>query len=112
MLILGSPNKNTDFLIILAWLCLFNRLIRGIKNDFSCIQRITLRPPIIFGFYFVELHIKYHLLNRLKIKRDINQQYLNMVNLFFFQIWTILFLLKLCIASAWHNCKWQKITMK
>ena len=39
--------------------------------------------PIIFWFSFFYYHIKYHVSNTLKIKRDINQQDLNILDLHF-----------------------------
>ena len=39
--------------------------------------------PLIFGFLFFNSTLKYHLLNMLKIKCDINQQYLKTVDLHF-----------------------------
>ena len=46
---------------------------------------LTLEPPVphIFGFLFFYEHIKYHILNMVKIKCDINQQDLKRVDLHF-----------------------------
>ena len=60
----------------------------------------------VFIFYN---HIKYHILNMLKIKCDINLQDFKTVDLHCFQKWIIFIHLKLWIASARHNFKWVKI---
>ena len=63
----------------------------------------------VFIFYY---HIKYHILNKLKKKCDINQQDLKRIDRHFFQIWIIFTHLKLWIASARHNFKWVKIQIE
>ena len=82
----------------------------------------------VFIFYW---HIKHHLLNMVKIKYDINQQYLKTVYRHFVKsnnfhslevvdrVSKAIFLnlnnfthLKLWIASARHNFKWVKIQIQ
>ena len=45
----------------------------------------TLQPPVphIFGFSFFISTLSYHILNMLKVKCDINQQYLKTIDLHF-----------------------------
>ena len=50
----------------------------------AIIKTLTVNPLTAgAGFSFFYWHIKYHILNMLKIKCDINQQYLRRVDLHF-----------------------------
>ena len=57
---------------------------------------LALKPPVshIFGFSFCYYHIKYLLWKMLKIKYDINQQYLKTVDLHF-------------VKSEWFSLTWS-----
>ena len=63
-----------------------------------------LRGAYIRVFIFYQ-HIKYHLLNMLKMKCDINQQDLKRVDTYFVKSEIFFTHLKLWIASAKHNFK-------
>ena len=79
--------------------------------DSISINSLTAGAAYIRVFIFYQ-HIKYHILNMLKIKCDINQQDLKKSWPSFFQIWIIFTHLKLWIASARHNFKWVKIQVE
>ena len=70
---------------------------------------LTAGDAYIWFFIFYQ-HLKYHLLNMLKIKCDINQQSNSWPP--FCQVWIIFTHLKLWIASARHNFKWVKHQIK
>ena len=67
--------------------CIWNAVLSDSSHHF---QDVLLAQPSpfnrrcrIYSGYYFNLHIKYHLLNMLKIKCDINQQYLKTVDLHF-----------------------------
>ena len=61
-----------EMLSITVALYLFLNLLNPLTAGAACIR--------VFIFYY---HIKYHLLNMLKIKCDINRQYLKTADLYF-----------------------------
>ena len=72
------------------------------------VNYLTADPDYIRFFIFFYLHIKYHLLSMLEIKRDINGQYLKIVNIHFVK--SVLF--SLTWSYARHNFKWVKIPIE
>ena len=72
---------------------------------------LTLWPPVtnIFGFSFFYYHIKYYILNMLKIICDNKSAGIEKSWPSFWQIWIFFTHLKLWIASERHNFKWVKI---
>ena len=89
-----------------------HRDIKACKNYSILFYPFNRRCRIYSDFFYY--HVKYHLLNMVKIKILMCQQLARFEKSWpaFCQIWIIFTHLKLWIASARHNFKWVKIQIE
>ena len=94
--------------ITFAWK---SRICHNYKCQIQPFNPLTAGAAYIRVFIFFK-RIKYHILNKLKIKCDINQQDLKIIDLQFVKSEFLSTHLKLWIASARHNFKWVRIQIE